>query len=270
MHSQRKNRIARILEVGIPIEIWDLFEDLLKEYGTPDKVIVESIKAHHREKFGSLEDITPRSFTLSSHTVFSIPISQTLTDGKIAKISENGKKFERRTQKELEKVDELLEKVSRLLEERERETKVVQKEPSTITEAQEHVTTPTTTEETKREVIPAQQQQRTFDETNISEVVKELRELASLKDLREEINSVKRMLKRLESSGFAAAPRRRRADLSDLTVSISATTDEPLAPPERPLLDNVLDNILLFDEDTEIEEDEEGTNDKEVKKSEQD
>lgn len=253
------------------MDIWDQFEDLLRDFGSPDEVIVEAIKVLHQQKYGSLQEITPKSFTLSSKTVYSIPISQTLTNGKLAKISENSKKFEKRTQKELAKVDELIEKVSRLLEEREKPREELIKQPISTPENVQIETTSNESKELIEKTSRTVQQPDSLPVAEITEVVKELkelkdlRELASLKDIREDISSVKRMLRRLESSGLAPSASRRRADLSDLSITVSSIDDTSLAPPERPLLDNVLDDILLFD-DSDIEEEETKNEQKDKKK----
>ncbi|MHA1303039.1 MAG: hypothetical protein ACTSQE_07925 [Candidatus Heimdallarchaeaceae archaeon] len=199
-HDQKK-KIARILEVPIPVPIWDMLEDLVTEYGNPVRAILASIKAHHTEKFGSLDEIR------IAPALFFPPVSQqkvtptSITDGQIAKITENGKRFEERTKKELEKVDELLQKIN---------------------------------------------------------------DLGALKDLKNEISSMKSMLQSLQSAGFSAPSRRSRAkaNLSSLDISIADEADVPLTPPERPALDSVLDSILLFD-DTELEDENDDNKQKE-------
>lgn len=188
--EEKKQRIARIIELPIPMDFFDMLEDLTTHYGSQEKAILEAIKAHHKEKFGTLDDFkyvfTPPS-TRAIHSV--AQMNTPVTDGKLAKIRENGKKFEERTQKNLEKVDNLLEKLS---------------------------------------------------------------DLSSINELKEEISSVKSMIQGIQSTGVVSSrPRRSRADLSSLDVSVVDSDELPLAPPERPSLESVLDTILLFDEDEE-------------------
>ena len=45
--DQQKQKIARIIELAIPIEYFDLLEDLSKHYNSQEKALLESIKSHH-------------------------------------------------------------------------------------------------------------------------------------------------------------------------------------------------------------------------------
>ncbi len=186
--EEKKRRIARIIELPIPIDFFDMLEDLTTQYGSQEKAILEAIKAHHKEKFGTLDDFkfvfTPPS-TRAIHSV--AQMNTPVTDGKLAKIRENGKKFEERTQKNLEKVDNLIDKLS---------------------------------------------------------------DLSSINELKEEISSVKTMIQGIQSNGvISSRPRRSKADLSSLEVNFADSDEIPLAPPDRPSLESVLDTILLFDEE---------------------
>ncbi len=196
--ENKKQRIARIIELPIPIEFFDMLEDLSSLYNSQEKAILEAIKAHHKEKFGTLDEFkfvfTPTT-TKSIHSVSQM--NTPVTDGKLAKIRENSEKFEEKTQKNLEKVDSLLEKLS---------------------------------------------------------------DFVALKELKEEISSVKTMIQGIQTTGITSSKTRgTRADLSTLDVSIVNSSDFPLTPPERPSLESVLDSMLLFDseDDDEINNDEE-------------
>jgi hypothetical protein len=197
MFEDKKNqRIARIIELPIPVEFFDMLQDLVSYYGNTDKAILEAIRSHHKEQFGTLDDfkisISPTGKTPIRPTA---SISSSVTDAKIAKIIENGKKMEKRTKKEIEKVDGLLDK---------------------------------------------------------------LEDLTALKELKDEISSMKSMIQRIQTTGVTTARSRGpRADLSSLEVSIVDDTEIPLSPPDRPLLENVLDSMLLFD-DEDILDDENG------------
>lgn len=113
--DERQQRIARIIELPVPIEFFDLLEDLISHYGSPEKAILESIKSHHKEQFGTLDD-----FKLSPSVQTSRPLrtinhmNSPVTNGKLAKIIENGKKFEEKTQRDLEKVDKLIDQLNDL------------------------------------------------------------------------------------------------------------------------------------------------------------
>ncbi len=115
LYNNKKEKIARIIELPIPIPIWDMLEDLMTEYGNPVNAILASIKAHHQEKFGSLDEIKIAP-ALFFNPISAPAISKTsgITNGQLAKITENSKKFEKRTQREIEKVDELLQKINDL------------------------------------------------------------------------------------------------------------------------------------------------------------
>jgi hypothetical protein len=208
MYEEKKDqRIARIIELPIPIEFFDMLQDLVSYYGNTDTAILESIKSHHKEQFGTLDDF---KITLSPTGKTPVrpasSISTAVTDARIAKIVENGKRMEKRTQKEIEKVDDLLDK---------------------------------------------------------------LEDLTALKELKDEISSMKSMIARIQTTGVAnTRAGGRRADLSSLDVSIVDDVNIPLSPPERPLLDTVLDGMLFFDED-EFLDDETEEKDKNEKKTEE-
>ena len=201
--DERRQRIARIIELPIPMDFFDLLEDLVSHYGSPEKAILESIKAHHKEQFGTLDDFKltqtappppSRSFRPINH------MNTPVTDGKLAKIIENGKKFEEKTQKDLAKVDKLID---------------------------------------------------------------QLNDLPALSELRDEISSMKTMIQNIGTT-TVAGPRTRgpRADLSSLDVNVADSQDVLIDAPDRPLLESVLDSVLLFDDDYE-EEAEEETKEKE-------
>ena len=115
LDEEKKQRIARIIELPIPIDFFDMLEDLTTHYGSQEKAILEAIKAHHKERFGTLDDFKYVFSPPSTRAIHSVSQMNTpVTDGKLEKIRENGKKFEERTQKNLEKVDNLIEKLSDL------------------------------------------------------------------------------------------------------------------------------------------------------------
>ncbi|MHA1829876.1 MAG: hypothetical protein ACTSX6_14645 [Candidatus Heimdallarchaeaceae archaeon] len=191
--DQQKQKIARIIELAIPIEYFDLLEDLSKHYNSQEKALLEAIKSHHKEIFGQLDD-TKVLFTKPSTRIsyLSPRIDSPVTNGKISKIIENGKKFEERTQKSLEKVDELLEK---------------------------------------------------------------LNNLPTLQQMQKELSTMKSMLHKIEVSGVKTSSiRRKRADLSSLEINVTDADEVLLDPPDRPLLETVLDSVLLFDDSGEEEE----------------
>lgn len=206
MFEEKKDqRIARIIELPIPVEFFDMLQDLVSFYGSTDKAILESIKAHHKEQFGTLDD-----FKISLSSTGKSPIQHTssiktsVTDARIAKIIENGKKIEKRTKEEIEKVDDLLEKLDGLTD---------------------------------------------------------------LAELKNEISSMKSMIERIQTTGVSVGRTRgTRADLSSLDVSIVDDIEIPLSPPERPLLDTVLDSMLFFDDEDFTEENEEENKEKETDK----
>ncbi len=107
--EKRNQRIARIIELPIPMDFFDMLEDLASHYGSQEKAILEAIKSHHKERFGTLDGfkitIIPPSRGSMSHLY---QMNTPVTDGKLSKIAENGKKFEEKTQKDLDKVDKLL------------------------------------------------------------------------------------------------------------------------------------------------------------------
>ena len=107
--EEKKQRIARIIEIPVPIDFFDMLEDLTSHYGNQEKAILEAIKSHHKERFGTLDDFKFVFIPPSSHSIHSVAQMNTpVTDGKL------GKKFEERTQKSLEKVDNLLDKLRAL------------------------------------------------------------------------------------------------------------------------------------------------------------
>lgn len=187
-NEKRNQKIARIIEVPIPIEFYDMLQDLVSYYGNNDKAILESIKYHHKEIFGTLDDFKiSMSPSQKSSPRTTSAMGSPVTDARLAKIIENGKKIEKKTQKEIEKVDNLLNK---------------------------------------------------------------LEDLTAIKELKAEISSMKSMIERIQTTG-TIAPRTRgsRADLSSIEVDVVEGVDTLLSPPERPLLDSVLDSMLLFDDD---------------------
>lgn len=203
--EKRDQRIARIIELPIPIDFFDMLEDLISYYGSTDKAILESIKSHHKERFGTLDDFKISISPSGKRLVRSVSsINTSVTDARIAKIIENGKKIEEKTQKEIEKVDNLLDK---------------------------------------------------------------LEDLTALKELKDEISSMKSMIERIQTSGTTTSRTRQpRADLSSLDVSIIDQLEVPLSPPERPLLENVLDSMLFFD-DEEFSDDEDKDEKKQVEEN---
>jgi len=202
--NKKDQRIARIIELPIPLEFFDMLQDLVQYYGNTDMAILESIKSHHKEQFGTLDD-----FKISISSTGTRPvrpastINTSVTDARLAKIVANGKKMEKRTQKEIKKVDNLLEK---------------------------------------------------------------LEDLTALKELKDEISTMKSMIERIQTVGVTSGRTRGpRADLSSIDVSIVDGIDIPLSPPERPLLDTVLDGMLFFD-DEDLLDDENEEEQKEEKK----
>jgi hypothetical protein len=194
--ENRKQRIARIIELAIPMDFFDLLEDLATHYGSQEKAILEALKSHHKEKFGVLgkskvEFTTPTARVLRQFPQINTPI----TDGKLSKIIENGKKFDERTQIKIEEVDKILEKFS-----------------------------------------------------------EQLGDLTAIKELRDEITSMKTMIQNIGTVGSSnLRTSGARADLSSLEVNVVDSEDAILSPPERPLLESVLDSVLLFD-DEELDE----------------
>lgn len=191
--DEQRQRIARIIELPIPMEFFDMLEDLVSHYGSPERAILEAIKSHHKEQFGTLDDFklaqTPppeRVYRPINH------MNSPVTEGKIAKIIENGKKFEEKTQRDLAKVDKLID---------------------------------------------------------------QLNDLPALSELRDEISSMKTMIKNIGTTTFSNPQTRGpRADLSSLDVSVSDSQDVLFDAPDRPLLESVLDSVLLFDDEYEEEE----------------
>jgi len=199
--DEQRQRIARIIELPIPMEFFDMLEDLVLHYGSPERAILESIKSHHKEQFGTLDDFKLTQTTPPERVYRPINhMNSPVTEGKIAKIIENGKKFEEKTQKDLAKVDKLID---------------------------------------------------------------QLNDLPALSELRDEISSMKTMIKNIGTTTFATTRTRGpRADLSSLEVSVSQSQDVLFDAPDRPLLESVLDSVLLFDDDLEEE-----TNDSEVERT---
>ncbi|MCE7741029.1 MAG: hypothetical protein GOP50_01100 [Candidatus Heimdallarchaeota archaeon] len=113
--NKKDQRIARIIELPVPLEFFDMLQDLIQHYGSTDMAILESIKSHHKEQFGTLDD-----FKISISSTGTRPvrpaskINTPVTDARLAKIIANGKKMEKRTKKEIEKVDNLLDKLEDL------------------------------------------------------------------------------------------------------------------------------------------------------------
>jgi hypothetical protein len=185
-----------------------MLQDLVSYYGDTDKAILEAIRSHHKEQFGTLDDFKISVSQTSSRPVRpASSVKPSVTDAKIAKLIENGKKMEKRTQKEIEKVDNLLDK---------------------------------------------------------------LEDLTALKELKDEISTVKSMIQRIQTTGVTTARSRGpRADLSSLDISIADDVEAPLSPPDRPLLENVLDSMLLFDDDDILEEDDTEEQEKDKNKKEE-
>ncbi len=202
--EKRNQRIARIIELPIPMDFFDMLEDLASHYGSQEKAILEAIKSHHKERFGTLDGfkitITPSSHSSMSYIY---QMNTPVTDGKLSKIAENGKKFDEKTQKDLDKVDKLLDR---------------------------------------------------FDD---------------FKSLKDEITSMKDMIQNISVSGGVSQRVRGKADLSSLEVDIVSDDEVLLAPPERPLLESMLDSILLFDDEEfdEIVEKEDDKKDQKKKSS---
>ncbi len=194
--DEQRQRIARIIELPIPMEFFDMLEDLVSHYGSPERAILESIKSHHKEQFGTLDDFKLTQTSPPERVYQPINhMNSPVTEGKMAKIIENGKKFEEKTKKDLAKVDKLID---------------------------------------------------------------QLNDFPAFTELRDEISSMKTMIKNIGTATFAT-PRTRgpRADLSSLDVSVSESQDVLLDAPDRPLLESVLDSVLLFDDDFEEESDSE-------------
>ena len=206
MFEEKKDqRIARIIELPIPIEFFDMLQDLVSYYGNTDKAILEAIRSHHKEQFGTLDD-----FKISVSSTGKTPVrstaqlSSSVTDARLAKIIENGKNMEQQTKREIEKVDTLLDK---------------------------------------------------------------LEDLPYLKELKDEISTMKSMISRIQSTGITTASSRGpRADLSSLDVSIVDDVDIPISPPDRPLLENVLDSMLLFDDEDMLDDEDSEEEEKEKEK----
>ncbi|MHA1219992.1 MAG: hypothetical protein ACTSSN_00095 [Candidatus Heimdallarchaeaceae archaeon] len=203
--EHRTQKVARIVEIPIPLEFFDMLQDLVSYYGNNDKAVLESIKAHHKEMFGSLDDFRIQmASTVSRGVKTASGINTPVTDGRLARIIENGKKFEQKTQREIEKVDKLLDK---------------------------------------------------------------LEDITVFKELKEEISSMKSMIERIQSTGvITQRPRGPKADLSSLEIGIADSVTRSMSPPERPLLDTVLDSMLFFD-DEELAEDSEEENKEETEKN---
>ncbi|MHA1201545.1 MAG: hypothetical protein ACTSQ4_03385 [Candidatus Heimdallarchaeaceae archaeon] len=204
--DEQRQRIARIIELPIPMEFFDMLEDLVSHYGSPERAILESIKSHHKEQFGTLDDFKLTQTSPPERVYQPINhMNSPVTEGKMAKIIENGKKFEEKTKKDLAKVDKLID---------------------------------------------------------------QLNDFPAFTELKDEISSMKTMIKNIGTT-TSATPRTRgpRADLSSLDVSVSESQDVLLDAPDRPLLESVLDSVLLFDDDFEEESDSEveKTGDKEEK-----
>jgi hypothetical protein len=209
--ENRKQRIARIIELAIPMDFFDMLEDLAIHYGSQEKAILEALKSHHKEKFGILGKSSIEFSTTTTRVLKQLPQMDTpVTDGKLSKIIENRQKFDEKTKTKIEEVDEILEKFS-----------------------------------------------------------KQISDLSSIKELRDEITSMKSLIQNMGTvSNVGIRTSGARADLSSLEVDIADSDDGVIAPPERPLLDNVLDSILLFDDEEldEIVKEESEVQEKPVKK----
>lgn len=210
--ENKKQRIARIIELAIPMDFFDLLEDLATYYGSQEIAILEALKSHHKEKFGVLGASKIEFSTTTSRVTRQLPQMNTpITDGKLSKIIENGKKFDQRTQSKIEEVDKILDKFT-----------------------------------------------------------EQISDLTAISELRDEISSMKSMIQNMEFGGNVGFKSRgARADLSSLEVNVADSDDEIIAPPERPLLENVLDSILLFDDDEldEIVKEETAEREKDSKKN---
>ncbi len=246
----RKQKFARIIEVPIPIEYWDMLEDLIVEYGNPEDAILEAIKSHHKERWGTFEEISVKpSFSSQIFRRKSHQISTPITSGKISKITENGKKFEQRTQKDIAKFDELLDKLKVFIE----ETKEKGSEAKIISVVEE--------DKEKKESLSEEEGVR---DAKFDQVLEKLDGLISIDDLKNEITSLKSIVSKLGTTSVRTRGKYsdRRADLSSLDLTINETVDKGLlAPPERPALDDVLDSVLLFD-DSDLDEEEENKKNK--------
>ncbi|NPD89108.1 MAG: hypothetical protein HGN29_10315 [Asgard group archaeon] len=194
--ENRKQRIARIIELAIPMDFFDLLEDLTIHYGSQEIAIFESLKSHHKEKFGILGKAKVEFSTTTTRVLRQLPQMDTpVTDGKLSKIFENRQKFDEKTQTKIEEVDKILEKFS-----------------------------------------------------------EQFSDLTAIKEIRDEITSMKSLIQNMGTVGNVVFRTSGvRADLSSLEVDIADSEDGIIAPPERPLLENVLDSMLLFD-DEELDE----------------
>ncbi|MCK4845684.1 MAG: hypothetical protein KAS95_08425, partial [Candidatus Heimdallarchaeota archaeon] len=175
--------------------------------------------------------------------------STPITSGKISKITENGKKFEQRTQKDIAKFDELLDKLKVFIE----ETKEKSSATKLITVVEE--------DKEKKESLSEEEGVR---DAKFDQVLEKLDGLISIDDLKNEITSLKSIVSELGTTSVRTRGKYsdRRADLSSLDLTINETVDkELLAPPERPALDDVLDSVLLFD-DSDLDEEEENKKNK--------
>jgi hypothetical protein len=195
--ENRKQRIARIIELAIPMDFFDLLEDLAIHYGSQEKAILEALRAHHKEKFGILGESKVEFTTTTTRVLRQLSQMDTpVTDGKLSKVFENRQKFDEKTQMKIDEVDQILEKFS-----------------------------------------------------------EKIGDLTSIKELRDEITSMKSLIEDMNPVGSNVGLRTSgvKADLSSLEVDIVESEEGIIAPPERPLLENVLDSILLFD-DEELDE----------------
>lgn len=228
----RRSKPSRIVEIPIPSDVWDILEDLIMTYGNKEEAIIESIKGHHEQLYGSDSQPKPEQFHEDEYEYVRMPkkTKKHITDGRWEKITENGQKMRMRTNEELEKVDELLEKVKTLFEQKKQETRSQ---------------TPIT------------------DNDKINELIQKVDNLSKLSDLSSEINSIKYLLRNMGSGEISR--RGKRADLSSLEINVSKGIDPSITSPERPLLETALDSILLFD-DEDFDEDLEAEKNSERKK----
>jgi len=190
--ENRKQRIARIIELAIPMDFFDLLEDLAIHYGSQEKAILEALRAHHKEKFGILGESNVEFTTTTTRVLRQLPQMDTpVTDGKLSKVFENRQKFDEKTQMKIVEVDQILDKFS-----------------------------------------------------------EKIGDLASIKELHDEITSMKSLIENMGTvANVGIRTSGARADLSSLEVNVVESEDGVIAPPDRPLLENVLDSILLFDDE---------------------
>ena len=257
MYSEPKHqRYARIIEVPIPTDTWDFLEDLVSVYGSAEKAILAAIIAHHKQQFGSSDTSHPKSpSTLISPDQQLNTHQQFMYNKKLTKIAENGRKAEQKTQKDLAKVDELIDKLKNIISNQSEQQKSLESERIT-----------------KKEPIkePIKEVHQEIDASNLEELMKKLNDLSVLADLKSEISSMKSMIKRLETADVTISGRKgKKADLSSLDINFTDSSDSfKFEPPDRPLLDSVLDDMLLFDEEEFLLQEKKEKKEKEKKEDE--